>query len=273
MDVRSGYLYLGDERTYYEIRGAGPPLIMIHGGLMDRRMWKWQAGFMAEHYTVILYDVRGHGRSDMPLSPYSQHEDLRAIMDQMRVPRGVILGMAMGGAIALDFALAYPGRVSALVLQSPALSGASYSDDLVQHSQALAETVRDAGAEMALWMIQEDPFWRYMIPAPQHAPARKLFLEIARGNVRTLLIDPGRIRKPERPAAERLGEITVPTLVLTAQRDHPDNRKVAQMIAEASDAAQVSEVAEAGHLANMEQPVRYNMVVRRFLAGLERKAS
>ena len=271
MQVRSGYLNLDGERTFYEIRGAGAPMILIHGGLMDRRMWRWQAGFFAAHYTVISYDVRGHGKSDIPLAPYSQHDDLRRLLDYMRVPAAILVGLSMGGAIAIDLALEHPSRVVALVLAAPAVNGAPYSQELLNQSLSLYETARDAGPEMALWIIREDPFWSYLVPASKHAAARNHFFAVARDNVHTLLTDPERIRHAEPSAAQRLSDIHVPTLVVTAERDHADNRAVAGLLSEEIQGAKLVEVPGAGHAVNLEQPVRFNMMAREFLAEQGRK--
>ena len=268
METRNGYLNLDGERTFYEIRGAGPPMILIHGGLLDRRLWRWQAGFFAAHYTVISYDVRGHGKSDIPLEPYAQHDDLRRLLDYMRVPAAILVGLSMGGAIAIDLALEHPSRVTALVLAAPAVNGDAYSQQLLDQSRALYETARNAGAEMALWMIREDPFWSFMAPEPRHAAARSHFFEVARDNMHTLLIDPERILHAAPPAAERLSEIRAPTLIITAERDHPDNRAVVARLSDKVEGATVVDVPGAGLVVNLEQPVRFNMAARGFLNDL-----
>src|SRR5512143_1577881 len=98
MDVTTGF-YNG---LNYEIAGEGRPLILIHGGLVNSGLWDDQFEVFAEQYRTLRYDVRGFGRSKSPAAYYSNHGDLRDLLDYLGIRRAYVLGLSMGGAIAID---------------------------------------------------------------------------------------------------------------------------------------------------------------------------
>lgn len=132
-----GFINVDNAQIYYEEMGTGKPLVMIHGGLLDRRMWDDQFAVFAGSYRVIRYDARGHGLSKAPSGTYSHHEDLKKLLDALKVERAAIMGLSMGGYIAIDFALAYPDRVSALVLVAPGLTGYDFESEALKKNSEL----------------------------------------------------------------------------------------------------------------------------------------
>ncbi|WP_052518555.1 alpha/beta fold hydrolase [Archangium violaceum] len=106
-------------RLHYELQGDGFPVVLLHGGLLDLRLWDSQVGPLARHFTTLRYDQRGFGRTVAPEGPYAPHEDLRALLDHFSMDRAHVVGLSFGGRVALDFALAWPERVSCLVLAAP----------------------------------------------------------------------------------------------------------------------------------------------------------
>lgn len=76
---RSGFLDIDGARIYYEIDGAGPSVVLLHGAMMDTRMWEPQVPALAEQFSVVRFDQRGYGRSTQPPTPYRSHEDFRRI--------------------------------------------------------------------------------------------------------------------------------------------------------------------------------------------------
>ncbi|HEX5746151.1 MAG TPA: alpha/beta fold hydrolase [Archangium sp.] len=107
-------------RLHYELQGDGFPVVLLHGGLLDLRLWDGQVGPLARHFTTLRYDQRGFGWTVAPEGqPYAPHEDLRALLDHFSMDRTHVVGQSFGGRVALDFALAFPERVSCLVLVAP----------------------------------------------------------------------------------------------------------------------------------------------------------
>src|SRR5262245_45001564 len=91
--------------VYYEAAGHGGTVVFLHGGQMDRRMWDEQFELFAKTHRVVRYDLRGFGKSPAPLEPYSHVEDLRALLDHLKIRRATLVGLSLGAAIAVDFAL------------------------------------------------------------------------------------------------------------------------------------------------------------------------
>ena len=108
---------------FYEVSGAGEPVVLIHAFSVDRRMWAPQIALLEKRFRVVRYDQRGHGKSDGPSAPYAQHEDLRSVLDALGIDKATLIGLSAGATTATDFAIAYPNRVVRVVLASPGLSG------------------------------------------------------------------------------------------------------------------------------------------------------
>ena len=124
-EPRSGSFDLPDGSLYYEIAGEGPVVTLIHPGLWDSRTWDAQVPvLLGSAFRVVRYDVRGYGRSSrLTGKPYSHVRDLVALLDFLDVSLTTLVGCSMGGAIAIDYTLEDPDRVSALVPVASGLGG------------------------------------------------------------------------------------------------------------------------------------------------------
>ena len=108
---------------YVESNGSGTPIVLIHAGYLDCRMWDNQFEMLSKNNMVIRYDVRGYGRSSELNGTYSDAKDLKNILDNLELKKAILIGVSNGGRIALDFAVGYPELVHALVLMDPGVSG------------------------------------------------------------------------------------------------------------------------------------------------------
>ena len=100
---------------HHEITGDGPPVVLLHEGIVDSRSWSKVVPLLAPHHTVVTYDQRGYGRSPRPDGPYSLVDDLGSVLDAAGLERAALVGTSRGGRIAIDFTLTHPERVTALV--------------------------------------------------------------------------------------------------------------------------------------------------------------
>jgi pimeloyl-ACP methyl ester carboxylesterase len=121
--VVSGQVNVGGASLYYEAAGAGSPVVLLHGLDLDHRMWDEQVAPLAHAHTVVRYDLRGSGRSTAGSHGGSHAEDLKALLDHLELARVSLVGCSLGGGAAIDFAIAYPDAVRALILASPLLEG------------------------------------------------------------------------------------------------------------------------------------------------------
>jgi len=110
-------------KLYYEVSGSGHPLVLLHEGFADNRMYDDQVAAFGARHRVIRYDRHGSGRSGAPPGPYTDHDALRALLRHLGVARTAVLGMSAGAGVALDFSLAYPEVVDVLVLAAPTIGG------------------------------------------------------------------------------------------------------------------------------------------------------
>src|SRR5690349_12453820 len=112
--METGHIAVADGELYYEDAGDGPAVVLLHGGLLDCRMWDDQFEVLAATHRVIRIDVRSHGRSSSAAGDFRHDDDLAAVLDTLGVERAALVGLSMGGRIAFDFAVSRPQRVWAL---------------------------------------------------------------------------------------------------------------------------------------------------------------
>jgi pimeloyl-ACP methyl ester carboxylesterase len=124
--------------------GKGRTIVLVHGGLVDSRVWDEQFKESAKRYRVIRYDLRGFGKSAEPSGPFSPIEDLHALLVFLKVEHATVVGGSLGGMIATDFALEYPRTVESLVLVGSGLRGDKRPQD--QQMAAIYQAARRDGA-------------------------------------------------------------------------------------------------------------------------------
>lgn len=252
-------------RIHYRREGAGFPVLMLHAGIADSRMWQPQADEFAKDFDVIRPDMRGFGDSELPAAPWSAHDDLLGLMDELRLKPAHLLGCSIGGSVAIDFAIDHPERISKLVLVGAGVSGGQ-EDPRHQGLYAEVMAADESGdmnalnqAEMYLWL--DGPYRPRGYVAQ---PLRVLFLDM---NGRNLGVDwataPRRSLEP--PAVKRLDEITAPTLVIVGDADLEPIRESADVLASSIKGARKAVIHDAAHLPNLEHPAEFNRVVLNFL--------
>ena len=204
------------------VRRGGSRRAVPASGLWGGRIWDEQFGGFSRTYRVLRFDFRGYGRSSCPEPgrPYSHVDDVAAVMDAASVERAALVGCSMGGSTALDFALTYPSRVSALVLASSGMN--AFDDRLTPEEEAELELL-DAPVAVALETgdIQRAERARLRIWAPlgTEDEAGRRISEIAFDNIHEMTMDETGRRDISPPAIERLEQIEAPTLVLPADND------------------------------------------------------
>jgi pimeloyl-ACP methyl ester carboxylesterase len=263
----SGVAEVNGARLAYETVGSGTPLVLLHGFTLDMRMWDDQVEALAHHHRVIRYDLRGYGKSSPPTTPYAHIDDLKGLLDHFGIPRAIILGLSLGGLYAIDFALAYPDATRALVVVDTALGGYHVRPDLDQSLGAIYTTARRQGVDATKREWLTHPLFAPAMEGP--AVARRLAQMVNDySGWHYVNEDPGRQLEP--PAADRLAEITAPTLVLVGEREIPGFRDVSDVVAERVRGARQVVLMGIGHMANMEDPEQFNEVLLRSLAEMTR---
>ena len=265
--VASGMAKVAAPAIFYEAAGAGAPVVLIHGGQMDRRMWDPQFLPYAKSFRVIRYDVRNYGRSASATVPYSDVDDLLALLDELKVGKVHLVGLSLGGRIALELAVAHPDRVASLVAVAPGLPGFPNEDEDESRWPQMLRAAQEKGGEAAAELWLSDPF---MIPAMENPAIAPRLRQLALENGRAWLANPYLPVRPDPPVGMRLREIRVPALVVVGDRDIPHMQRIADKIAAEVPGAKKVVLAGAGHIANMEKPAEFDAAVLPFLKSQSR---
>ncbi len=246
---------------YWEV-GAGPPVVLIHGGQMDHRIWDGQVKRLRQSHRVIAYDVRGFGTSQQPSRVYCNYQELRGLLDHLGIPKATLVGLSLGGSIAIDFAIAYPERVDKLVLVAPGMSGFDWSADFRRMNLIIeAMQAEDVESTVRLWLA--DPMMAPAMENPRTAPTLERYV---RDNMPAWLMNPYLERELQPKAAARLGEIRSPTLVIVGDRDDADILRISEKLEREVKGATRLFVKGAGHIVNMEKPDEFDRHLAEFLA-------
>jgi 3-oxoadipate enol-lactonase len=265
-----GYVPVEGGRLYYKEAGEGAPVILIHGGFLDQRMWDGQVPVFARSYRVVRYDVRSHGKSHSEEVPFSDVSDLSILMDSLSIDRANIVGLSLGGRIALDFALAHPERVRSLVLVGPGVSGFPYDEGSPELAKYLEELKEASDRGDFEGMIEV--FRRYWCDGPKRTPeevdpeVRSKVLEMLSGSLERWMRSPLE-QAPDPPAYDRVADVEAATLIIVGTVDMPIVHRVAAYLEANIPGARRVDIPGVAHMVNMEAPERFNEVVLEFLAG------
>jgi 3-oxoadipate enol-lactonase len=267
----TGFLETNGARLYYETVGQGPAVLFIHAGVADLRMWDAQVEALADRYRIIRYDTRGYGKTEDTDVLYSNRQDARDLLDHLGVDKAIVVGCSRGGQIAIDFTVESPERVAGLVPVCAGLSGFDYENHTPPNEIAAFEQMEALEAnggsveemielDVKVWV---DGFYRngqalahvrdYVRRAMGSAYAKPKYTQV-------ITLSP--------PAAGRLGDIRVPTLVVVGEIDTVDTRVVADALVAGIPNALKAVIEGTAHLPNMEKPDEFNRLLRDFLDGI-----
>jgi pimeloyl-ACP methyl ester carboxylesterase len=249
-------------RLWYDEAGSGPALLLLHGGLGDSGLWEPVVPFLAPQFRTIRTDLRFFGRSTGPAAPWSWHDDVIGVLDELGIERTALAGLSLGGRLATEIALAiaHPDRVSALVLVAPGLAGhdgRAYTADMEKRYEA-AEAAGDLDAMLE---IDLEPW----APLGVDDAIRRLWHATPDANPMPEGVEP--LPAPGPPAKERLGELSVPTLVITASHDPEGFREIGPLIAAAAPNARHVEL-DSDHYVTLREPELVARTIGDFLTAL-----
>jgi 3-oxoadipate enol-lactonase len=223
-------------------RFDGPPVLFLHAGGMDGRMWRPLAERLEDRYWIIVPDLRGHGTTPEPPEEFAHVDDLLAVLDDLKVERTPVVGCSMGGAVALQLATAAPERVSALALFASSLDIDDWSPEIRDYwarEEELAEGGDiDAAVELNVRTWVREPETEELV-----ADMTRRALELQVG-----------VEASEREMPIDLASIGVPTLAVSGGLDFADFARIADRIAAEVPGAQRAEIADAGHLIPLDRP-------------------
>ncbi|MBL7162115.1 MAG: alpha/beta fold hydrolase [Anaerolineales bacterium] len=255
-------IQINDINMHYEITGEGQPLLLIHGLGSSSRDWESQVPVFAEHYQVVTFDARGHGRSDKPPGPYSIPmfaEDAAALMRALDIASAHVVGISMGGMVAYQLAVSHPTLIKSIVAANctPELLVESFKERLQMWQRQLI--VRLIGMRKMGEVLSERLFIK-----PEQEEIRRIFVERWAEN------DPQAYLASTRAlvgwsVAEQLHDLDIPTLVISADEDYAFFGNKAHYAAMMPNADLVV-IEDSRHATPAEKPDEFNQAVLNFLA-------
>ncbi len=270
--IRSGFVEAEGARLYFEVAGQGHPLILIHAGVADSRMWDDQFDTLATQYRVIRYDLRGHGRSRAEDVTFSHHQDLYDILRHLGVEHTYLCGVSAGGALAIDFALEHPETVDAIIPVASGLSGYAGGHQQTEVEKRLFEEYQKASehqdfarlADLAVEVWVDGPG---QLPNRVDPRIRKRVGEMSANNfsVRPVGWKPQPL---DPPAIGRLSAIRVSTLIIVGDLDVSGIQAIGNLLEQGIRGARKIVVLGTAHMLTMEKPGEFNRIATEFLNSL-----
>lgn len=258
---------------FYEEFGQGLPLVFVHEFAGDYRSWKLQQSFFSRRYRTIAYNARGYPPSNVPedVKAYSQDQavdDIRGLLDALKIPKAHVVGLSMGGYATLHFAIRYPERALSVVVAGAGYgSVASEREKFRQDCELTAQRFEKDGMATAAEFYAKGPTRvQFIDKDPQ---GWQDFYEVlksgsAKGHAMTL-----RGVQAARPSIMDMGpemeKITVPVLIMTGDEDEPCLEPGVFMKRKIPTAGLVV-IPKSGHAINLEEPELFNRALLDFLA-------
>jgi len=230
-------------------------VVLIHGFSLDRRVWLPQLPMLRQSFRVVTYDCRGFGRSSRPAGLYNHAEDLHCLLSHLGVTSAHLVGLSMGGRIALHYAIRWPDLVSSLAVIGSDVGGYRHR---IGWDVSLGP--RGLAATRSAWLRHE-----LFDTVRQNPRAWHLVQEMVDGysGWHWQWAD---VRSPvDTDTRYRLADIRASTTVIVGEHDLPDFHEVAELLATGLPQAQKVVVAGAGHLVNLEKPATCNEILGRYL--------
>ena len=238
---------------YYEVHGDGLALLLTHGFSSTSQMWRGQIAELSRDHTLVLWDLRGHGRSSAPADPQAYHRDaavgdIAALLDAVGARTATVGGLSLGGYLSLAFHRAHPTRVRALLVfdTGPGFKNPEARAAWNRRTEATAEELEEQGLSALRTRSAERRLAEHQDPAGLVLAARHL------------------LTQHDAAVIEWLPSIDVPTLVLVGADDTAFLAATDTMAAKIPRAEKVV-IPRAGHAANLDQPDAFDRAVRAFL--------
>jgi pimeloyl-ACP methyl ester carboxylesterase len=266
--MKSGFIEANNTKFYYEMEGSGFPLVFVHAGIADNRMWNEQFPVFAEKYQTVRYDRRGFGKTKMVAGDFSLHGDLHEVLKSLGIKQAFLVGCSQGGKTVTNFTLEHPEMVKALVLVGSALGGVDFNlespkqEAEIEEAEAAGDLERVNELEIQVWIDGQG-----RTPDQIDPKVRELAKDMNWIALQTPQ-DLGHEVPLEPAAADRLSDIKVPTLVVIGDRDTNWAQSASDFLAKNIPNAKKVIMNDVAHLPNMEKPEEFNHHVMEFLGEI-----
>ena len=247
---------------YYVKQGHGETILFIHGLGSSTKDWQPQIEEFSKNYQVIVFDLRGHGRSDKPTGPYSIPmfaSDTAALLKSLDIDSAHIVGISLGGAVAFQLALDAPNLLKTLTIvnSAPTLGGTP--------EQAKAEIDRRVGIVKQTGMrAMGEALVPNLFPKPEHEALRKSFIANWAANDPQAYIE-STLSMLDWDVTNQINSIHCPTLILASDQDYSPVAVKVEYI-KLMPNAQLVVLPDSHHAVPMESPEKFNTALQKFLS-------
>jgi pimeloyl-ACP methyl ester carboxylesterase len=250
----------------YQLTGDGPALVLLHGFIVDSRMWRPQLESLSDQFTVIAWDAPGTGQSSDPPETFGigdWADCLAGFLDAVGVQRAHILGLSWGGILAQEFYRRHSARVLSLVLTDTYAGWKGSLPEQVVHDR-LDACLRDASLPPSQLVT------KYLSGAFSESVTQEVREELA--SIMSDFHSTGfrlmATTSAQVDTRDLLPNIRVPTLLIWGDADKRSSMSVAYQIRDAIPGARLAVISGAGHVSNLEKPAQFNTIVRDFCLHL-----
>jgi len=256
--------------TWVDDIGAGPrSILFIHGHPFNRSMWQPQVDALRDRHRLIVPDLRGYGDSPvLPDGPVTQEQfasDLAEILDERKISKTIVVGLSMGGQIAMEFGRRFPDRVEGMVL------AATFAEAETQEGVAdrlrTAERMEQDGMALVGCEILPRLIGKSSITAMPHLAASVYSMICATSPQSAAAAVRGRAMR--RDYRDALRDFTFPCLIVLGDEDSYSSEAQGQAMQALIPRCSLAVLPRVGHLPNLEQPLRFNSLLEQFIANLD----
>ena len=266
MQIKTDFVTMRNARLYFEIAGTGKPILLLHAGIADHRMWAEQLHELSNHFHVITPDFRGYGKSSVPDKPFWHFDDIYRFIQHLGLGTVNIMGCSLGAKVAMELAIAHPNLINSLILIAPGLPDYEFRDKETLEKDSILEQLitsekcdEVADVLVDIWLVGLKRRRETIISS-----ARALVREMILDNYDSV-IDKYPEKEPKFDVPSQLSEIHASTLVLIGDCDLPDMLTISQLVSDKIPNTERQLIHNAAHLPNLEYSTLFNQLVIDFL--------
>ena len=284
--ITKKYIDIGDAYFYYEIAGEGVPVILIHGHSVDCRMWDAQFTKLAKHYKVVRYDMRGYGRTDMPVEgqKFLHAEDLHKLMWFLGIPKAHLIGLSMGSSVAVDFMALYPEQTLSIAVAAGGIRKSAVPDDANASQRARIEAEERQRKLASIEAVKRQGIEAYKkqwlefvlsVCGPHKSKIQPKLRQMINdwSAWQALHVEPSWELDPPVTVQLKTKKPDIPVLVIVGKNDSPRTIRSQEALIEILPQARRYDVANAGHFPNMETLTQFNKALMDFLSSVEDRSA
>jgi pimeloyl-ACP methyl ester carboxylesterase len=274
LPLKKGRVDLGDAQLYYEEVGHGAPLVLLHGHSFDRRMWDPQLAELAQHYRVIRYDMRGYGLSSLPVEgqEFLHANDLYRLLQALHIPKAHLVGLSLGGFVAVDFMALHPEQTLSVVSCSGSLYPRPGPEQPITEAEIARRRTEIAQLQARGTAAFKEQWLASLLKSsgPQQVNSAPLLRQMVQdwSMWQPLHVEPRVLLGTSLIPQLQAHPVRVPLLLLAGDRESAarthDNETLQQLV----PGAQTAVLRHAGHVANLDNPTAFTKAVLDFIASL-----